>query len=373
MRQGNYHQIIPNQFAATFNCNGTVELNLFHVDDNAMFENSLQPFIVPKTGVLRILTTSTVLSGSATYEISVYQNGAFVTTVSVSTATSINDINIPVVRGDTLYILASKASGAGSMTDMIVELFAWFGTSTPVILDPLEIFGSSLGWWFRAGDWTLSGTDITDMDNLEGTASRDATGTSETAAYFPQAVTEDGLDAIRFDGIDVDSKRQYLTWDTDFEALGEGEMFIIGKLDADPPAAGGNTGWFNLGTAAFPTNYPWIDGIIYDSFGRTTQFTTANPATSLTTQHCYNVKAKAADPIWASYINGNNVITSSAAAFTQGFPATGNWGRCSPGPVFTQGYGFEAIGLNTLATVGQKNLLGLYFASRGYSFTWANF
>ena len=371
MRPGNYQQIVPNQFAATFNCNGLVESNMFHVDDNAMFVNSTQPFIAPKTGVLRILTTSTVLSGTATYELSVYKNATFQTSVSVSTATSINSINIPVVRGDTLYILASKVSGAGSMTDMIAELFAWFGTSTPAILTPLEIFGASLGWWFRAGDWTLSGTDITAMDNLEGTASRDAVGTSETAAYYPQAVTEDGLDACRFDGIDVDSKRQFFTWDTDFEALGECELFAVVKLDADPPAAGGNTGMWDAGTAGFPTNYPWIDGIIYDEAGRTTQFTTANPATSLTTQHCYNIKAKAATPIWANYINGNNVITSSAAAFTQGFPATGRWGGGAG--VYQQGYGFELIGLDTLATAVQKNLLGLYFADRGYSFTWANF
>lgn len=126
-----------------------------------------------------------------------------------------------------------------------------------------------------------------------------------TAAQRPTLRTNfvGSLPAIQFDGVD-----DRLFPDGDLTTLTAATMFIVVKLDADPPAAGAETGLMEYTSAASKTAFPWTDGIIYDAFGTTVRKTTVNPGTSLAQWNIYGVVT--ASGLWANYLNGTELYTT---------------------------------------------------------------
>lgn len=249
------------------------------------------------------------------------------------------------------------------------------GFGTPAILPPDVIFGSKLQFWFRAGSWTLSGSDILTLDNLEGTAARDATAFSNVTpaspgATPPQATTADGVDAISFQGT---TSGGYFQWDGQMAAFTSGQMFIVHKTAADPQAALANTGLHHIfdSVGANRSHYNLhTTGNIFESFGfdsTATQVDTGNPVWDLTLQHLYTARINSSGNL-STFYNGNNSHYSDATARTVDFAnATMKWGRTNGGGGVNYrwaGTGFELIGLNTLATAAEANLYLIYAAAQ---------
>jgi hypothetical protein len=98
----------------------------------------------------------------------------------------------------------------------------------------------------------------------------------------------------------------------DRSALTAGEVFIVIKADADPPATGAASGIWTFGNNTGSSNashYPFTDGTVYDSFGTTARKTTVNPTPSLAGFNVYNVYSASAD--WQSFINGSSIFSTA--------------------------------------------------------------
>jgi hypothetical protein len=161
------------------------------------------------------------------------------------------------------------------------------------------------GWW-KADAITASDNDaVATWPDSSGNA-RDLT--SGTGIY--KANIQNGLPIVRFDGVD-DS---YVV--PDLSALTAGTVFIVVRVDNDPPGAAGQTGLWGLGTDSNSTHFPYTDSVIYDQFGTTARKTTGDPTVSLSAGFVvYNAISAAAD--WRSYLN--NTLHFSTGTNTVGF------------------------------------------------------
>lgn len=223
---------------------------------------------------------------------------------------------------------------------------------------PTDTFAGLLQFGFQAGSWTLgAGSDISLLDNLEGTAARDA---SSVGTPPPQAVIEEGVDAILFPGT---STGPYFEFNGQGGGMTEGEMFIVHKCAADPQATDFDSGLHHIYTTlgAKFSQYTAPTGSLWEAFGfgaAHPMVNTGNPAPSLAVTHLYNVRINASGHL-SLYFNGNNLHYSDTTARARDFSnAAMRWGRTSGATGRTSrwaGHGFELWCLHTQPTNGQRN------------------
>lgn len=101
-----------------------------------------------------------------------------------------------------------------------------------------------------------------------------------------------------------------------------GEIYIVTKLDADPPATAARTGFWYFNPSTFNTNHPWTDGKIYDSWGTTDRKTVGDPTPSLAAMHIWHVNSRSGG--WTAYLNGSVIHTTATntVRFSTGAEAT---------------------------------------------------
>lgn len=130
------------------------------------------------------------------------------------------------------------------------------------------------------------------------------------------------LPAVLFDGTD-----DRLTMANVMTGLTEGEIFIVLKLAADPPA-GGKDGLWKMDTASQTSNIPFSSsGVIFDGWGSTARKTTVNPTDSMAVACLYNVSSKSAE--WTSRLNGAQIFQTLTN--TVGFGTAPEIGRGTGG------------------------------------------
>jgi hypothetical protein len=96
----------------------------------------------------------------------------------------------------------------------------------------------------------------------------------------------------------------------------EGAYFVVGKLNADPPASGAALlGGFS--TSGSATEFPFTDGNVYEGFGRTTRPNCGNPTPSLASTFLVIVVSKTND--YRIYVNDTSTPFYSTGTNTVGF------------------------------------------------------
>ncbi len=159
--------------------------------------------------------------------------------------------------------------------------------------------------WLKADSYSGSDGDQVSTWEDSHTTNRDATGVGATKPVYKTNIVN-SLPVIRFNGT-----TSYFTLG-DFSALTAVEVFIVIKLDADPPAANLSGLWaISSSGETYPdTHYPYADGAIYEPFGSTTRKTVGNPTLSLSsTFRVYNVWSASGD--WAANLDGSNLYSSA--------------------------------------------------------------
>ena len=102
----------------------------------------------------------------------------------------------------------------------------------------------------------------------------------------------------------------------DYSSLTSAEIFIVRKLDADPPETGVGGTWL-FGTSGENTHNPYpATRVIYDDFGSTTRKTTVAPESNLSDWHIYS--AYSAANSWGNFLNGTQLFetTTNSVAFS---------------------------------------------------------
>ncbi|MCA6433349.1 MAG: hypothetical protein IM574_07040, partial [Cytophagales bacterium] len=159
-----------------------------------------------------------------------------------------------------------------------------------------------------------------------------------------------GLPAINFNG----TTQHYTV--TSLAALTQGEIFLVSKINNDPPAAG-QSGLWRLGNSS-NTHFPWINGNIYDEFG--TNSRKDNIAVPPLNQlRIYNVRSASGN--WANRLDG--AVLFSTGSNTVSFSATPLIGQNASGNYF-DGTMSEIILYNTVLNTAQRNIVENYLSSK---------
>jgi hypothetical protein len=179
------------------------------------------------------------------------------------------------------YVLA--ASGAGTSPDAIADLAMWLDATTLGLAD-----GAAVATWTDSSGNSRPGTGV------------------NSPTYQTNEIN--GLGVIRFDA----ASQQYFTLPNFLNGVfTEGEIFVVIKAAADPPAA--NRSLWALGNTTSQSLYPNTLGQITDSFGHTAVLS-ANPGPAITSWRLYNFNAGPAGR--EMFLDGASLTSNATASGT---------------------------------------------------------
>jgi hypothetical protein len=231
--------------------------------------------------------------------------------------------------------------------------FNSFGSYGPRF-DPSQV--ADLVRWYRPeGLAGYADDDPIDTWPDESSVNADATQLL-TARPTKKDSIINGLPVARFDGLN-----DYFNIG-DLSSLTEGEVFMVVRVNVDPPEAGAQSGIWHLGTSGDASHYPFTDGNIYDSFGSTVRKTVGDPTPALSSWRIVNVHSASND--WAFKIDGVTIF--STGTNTVSFPSSALLGRCDPlpGNVFLDGDIAEYIQCSRKLVNGERANIASYLQSK---------
>jgi hypothetical protein len=164
-----------------------------------------------------------------------------------------------------------------------------------------------------------------------------------------------GHPVIRFNG------SSHGLYNANLSVLTAAEVFIIVKVDTDPPGSGGATGFWDFGNAGSDTHFPWTDGVIYDHFGTNARKSTVDPTPSLSASfRLYNVVSTSSE--WTSFLDGTQLYTTgtNGVAFRTDCSLGSNRSRT----YFLDGDIAELVIYSAKLSAGDKADAEAYFADR---------
>jgi hypothetical protein len=182
------------------------------------------------------------------------------------------------------------------------KVAAMGGTFSPNALAPVS--------WLRFDDYGLADdAAISTATDLSGNGNDWDQGTSGHRAVYKTNVVN-GRGVARFDGSDDHLEGP------DLSSLTAAEVFIVIKIDNDPPAAQAQTGLWDFSEAGDPnTHFPFnADSQIYDSFGTTVRKTVGDPTPSLASWRLYNVVSVSGE--WTARLDGTQLFTTGTNTVT---------------------------------------------------------
>lgn len=210
------------------------------------------------------------------------------------------------------YRFAAGGGGGGFAPDDIASLVSWVESDSGVYSDqdgttPQSTNGGTVRYWKSllndGSDWQRRSTAPND-----GPAPTLDTGT-----------TINGIQSIRFTSANAEVMLQL----RDFSGDTQGELIMVLKMVADPPASSNDSGLVWFSNNDFSTHYPFTTGDVYDGYGTTVRKATGNPSVTLTNWHIYDAWSATND--WALQLNGSTHF--STATNTPSFQQTPFLGR----------------------------------------------
>lgn len=93
------------------------------------------------------------------------------------------------------------------------------------------------------------------------------------------------------------------------KTLKAAHLFIIVKINNDPPASATKTGLVTLGSSGSNSHYPFTDGSIYDDSFSTTRQTVGNPTPALTSWRLYEIISTTTE--WTALLDGTQLFTTA--------------------------------------------------------------
>lgn len=162
---------------------------------------------------------------------------------------------------------------------------------------------ADLAMWLRA-DAIVGLSDNDKVTTWEDSSASNNDATQSNAAEKPIYKTSqiDGLPAVAGYGTNWFNLNN-----VDFTA---GEIFVVLKVENDPALDHWNGTIWRYGSSFDTEHYPYLDGIVYLSWGSTTRFTCGNPGLSLATWHLLNISSASGN--WTCRTNRDIFFTSGS-------------------------------------------------------------
>lgn len=132
-------------------------------------------------------------------------------------------------------------------------------------------------------------------------------GTQATGGNRPvwKAAIVNGHPVVRFDGVD-----DFVSFPDFLTGLTSGEVYLVVRLDADPPASTESSGlWYFSNASGTTSLFPWSgDGTIYATFGSTLRRAIGNPTPSLASWRLFHIVSSASE--WTARLDGATLLTT---------------------------------------------------------------
>lgn len=232
----------------------------------------------------------------------------------------------------------------------VALLGAGRGSAVAPAFSPDQIPGLKL--WLRADALALSDNDpVATWPDSSGEGN-DAT--QATSGSRPTFKNDGAFPIVRFDGSD-----DFFDLPDFASGLTAGEIFIVVKIDADPPPEA-QSGLWVFGSAATATHFPFSDGTVYDGFATDTRKTTVNPTPSLSAAYrLYNISSQSGE--WTSRLDGTQIFTTGTN--TVGWTTTPKIGKSEGGAsYFFDGDLAEVIMYDSVLSSGNRDSVETYVA-----------
>ncbi len=209
--------------------------------------------------------------------------------------------------------------------------------------------------------WCWVNADSVDNAGAVGTAyDRSGNGrdwTQGTAGNKPTVAADarfGGAKAIVFDGANDRLLGPSMA------ALTASDVFISVVVDADPPGAVAQSGFWHLGTSGLDSHFPLTDSSIYDDGGSTTRKAIGNPGPSLTSARTYNVFSASGD--FGAYLDGASLF--STATNTPGYTASPKLGTGTSSAQFLDGAVRDFVIYSSKRTTAQRAAITAWLQRR---------
>ena len=206
------------------------------------------------------------------------------------------------------------------------------------------------------------GTGVVQWNNLKGTASLNLR--QSTSAFRPVLKTNiiNGHSVVRFDGLAT-----FMDTTTAGLNLGEAEVYVVIKANADPAASSTTNGFWYFMASSNPltqsAHYPHTSGDIYETFRRNTSRVNVNPTPSLSS--AFRLYSVHADTNKYTMRIDTTTIFNDASAYTLDQTAGGyRIGKSSNGTSFFAGDIAELRVYRPKLTNAQRDTLYYYFDTR---------
>ena len=137
----------------------------------------------------------------------------------------------------------------------------------------------------------------------------------ERPLYRTTAVTINNLPVLSFDGVNDRLKGSDPSNNSTFDssAFTAATIFIVGRLNLDPPVEESKSGLWVFNSAGLTHAFPWTDSVIYDDTFTTVRKTLGDPGPSLTSPFQYNVRSINGE--WSSKLNGAVLFSTAVNTF----------------------------------------------------------
>jgi hypothetical protein len=225
------------------------------------------------------------------------------------------------------------------------------------IASPTDITGCQL--WLDASQMSLAdGVEVATWADLSGNA-RDWVQSVPGTRPLCKTGILNGLRVVRFNGADdVLDGPNFLTGFT------AAEIFILVKVDADPPAGVAQSGLWSFGNSGDSVHFPYTSGVVYDDFGSTVRKDTGDPTLSLSSAfRLYNVST--ASGAWTSRVDGTQHFTT--ATNTVGWSTAPRLGSSSDNTKFLDGDIAEIALYNAVLSGGDRTDFQDYITAKWFA------
>lgn len=189
--------------------------------------------------------------------------------------------------------------------------FAGLYTGAPPAWTPARL-STLVGWWSAKSGVTVDGsTRVSQWNDKSGNGWHWTQATAGKRPLYEATGGSGGNACINFDGsVAVRSLESQIV------GLTAAEVWVVVKLNADPPTAALSGLWKFCGGV---TNFPYSDGVIYEGFGNASYKTIGNPTPSLASWRRYNVGA--ATNLYQASLDAATLYTSTVNTFNWKIPA----------------------------------------------------
>lgn len=252
-------------------------------------------------------------------------------------------------------VAKANVKAIGAVAEANIKAFgAVDNTASGGAPEPDDISGLAMWWKADAIGGLSDGDPVSTWADSSGN-SRDLTQTGTARPTYKTGILN-SLPVVRFDASD-----DFLTR-TETLSFTAAEVFIVFKVDNDPPAGIAQTGLWNFSDdGALNGHYPYFDGTFYDAFGSTARKTLGDLTPDLSTVfRLYNVST--ASGAWTARLDGTQVHTDGN---TVGWPSTAYVvGRSRDATYFFDGDIAEIVIYSAVLSAGDRDDLEAYFDTK---------